>query len=145
MAAAPKDTTKPTEELSLTDKVKRIIPGLQPSSEAAPAGKKRSRKPKSSISAPMTGSAVGHSKDGDKTPLEHAEHKQAGGVIAEEEDQEIEAKRTSAVEATSKRIRAANKKLVSVRLRSSWPLDPLQRTARDLDGRRTGHALVPIP
>ena len=111
-ASSTKDTTKnasATEDLSLTDKVRRIIPGLSASTDAPAAGKKRSRKPKSSISAPVAGTAVGHSKDGDKTPLQEGE----AAPIPEEQEDQIEAKKTSAVEATSKRIRAANKKLVS--------------------------------
>lgn len=111
--------TKAAEEPSVVQKIVRAIPGLKPSSDStsgAPLGKKRSRKAKtSSISAPVAGTAVGHGSDGDKTPLAHGDESKASAVIDEqdEEEEQIEAKKTSAVEATSKRIRAANKKLVS--------------------------------
>lgn len=110
-----KDASTPNDE-SLLQKAARIIPGFTPStSTAGPVKKTRSRKAKtSSISAPVhgTGAPIGKEGAGADSLAPTAE-----GTGAEEPqdegDEAVETKKTSAVEATSKRIRAANKKLVS--------------------------------
>lgn len=144
MAAASKDTTKTTEDVSLVEKVKRVIPGLSSSAPEPASSKKRSRKPKSAISAPLSGTAVGHSKDGDKTPLNGAGAEEKEPVI-QEEDEQVEAKKTSAVEATAKRIRAANKKLVSHCSASIRLLSCSGRRAWERGGTADGHARASPP
>lgn len=110
-----KDASTPNDE-SLLQKAARIIPGMGSSGGAPTKKPTRSRKAKmASISAPVQGTGVTIGKEGEPSSL--APPAQGAGQGAEEEgDELVEAKKTSAVEATSKRIRAANKKLVSTLL-----------------------------
>lgn len=119
--AATKDTTTsstPKENESLLTKAARIIPGL--SSSSTPQDSTTTKKPRSrgnkqhkkdQISSPLTHTAVGGQPSEGAAPATAAT---AAVGQQDELDLPIEDKKTSAVEACSKRIRAANKKLVSL-------------------------------
>ncbi|ORY64615.1 hypothetical protein BCR35DRAFT_354982 [Leucosporidium creatinivorum] len=131
-----KDASPTNEEnQSILQKAARIIPGFG-GAAPAPVKKTRSRKAKtSSISAPIQGSGVTLGKEGDAALAATAEAGEGQGAGAEPEaeegDEAVEAKKTSAVEATSKRIRAANKKLqrIATYEEKTEALNADQRTA----------------
>ncbi|KAK4056751.1 hypothetical protein OIO90_002303 [Microbotryomycetes sp. JL221] len=128
---APKDANANDE--SVLQKVARVIPGLNTStSQTAGAKKTRSRKPKSSsssttVSAPVSGTVT--TADGETKPLDSIHEIATSTPPAEpsaapaatstpgavgDDDLTVEDKKTSAVEACSKRIRNISKKLRNI-------------------------------
>ncbi|KAK4054406.1 Protein kinase C signaling pathway involved MAPKK protein [Microbotryomycetes sp. JL201] len=120
-----------TSDESVMQKVARVIPGLGSSAQSQQPAKKghRSRKPKASaVSAPVDGTAT--TADGETKPLASVHESNAAAVATtasvadvaapatttatDDDELAVEDKKTSAVEACSKRIRNISKKLRNI-------------------------------
>jgi hypothetical protein len=110
--AADKSAPAPTKETpvaSLLSNLQRVIPGF--SAPAPVASKSRSRNKKTKSASVSGNEAI------PAVPVTEAE---SSAVAPVDELDEVEEKKTSAVEAVHKRIRAVNKKLVSLSDLWNW-------------------------